>query len=186
MKRIGLVLLLSLTVCIGVGLGQEADLSKHPGYIDLEKIEIPSTADRVTDISLGPALLKLTEVFYEDEDAKDGFGITSVRVKSFEIRRRAEEAVRRAMEKIEDQLERDSWESLIRVTGEDEFVRISLKFDGEKPVGLVLLAYETGDEAAFINVVGDNIDFKSICNMGLGMHSRWHKHLSDCFDDDGH
>ena len=50
-------------------------------------------------------------------------------------------------------------------------------------VGLVLLAYETGDEAAFINVVGDNINFKSICSLGLGMHGRWHRHLSDCFDD---
>ena len=186
MKRVGLCLVWTLVVCVGAGLAQEVDLSKHPGYIDLEKIEIPSYADRVTDITLGPAVLKLAEFFCSDEedDAKASFGITSVRIKSFDVRRRDEEKVMAAMKGIEEKLQKENWESLVRVTGEDEFVRISLKFDDNKPVGLVLIGFESGDEAAFINVVGDNINFKSICHMGLGLHGRWHRHLSDCFDGD--
>lgn len=184
MKRLVLIL---MTAALSFGVTavaqvEDVDLEKLEGYIDLEQIEIPVDAKSVTDITLGPALLKLAEAFCCDEGEEiKAFGISSVRIKAFDLYRADVKKVRKAMESIAEQLKKDAWESLVTVTSEEEYVRIAIKFTANQPVGLMLLAMDEDDEAAFVNVAGENINFKHLTHIGMGHGWKWHKHLHGCF-----
>ena len=180
MKRVILLTAL-LSFCLAVQ-AQDVELEKLAGYVDLEKIEIPVDARSVTDITLGPALLRLAEDFCYDEDEEiAGFGISSVRIKAFDLYRADVKKVREAMETIADKLKTEDWESLVTVTSEEEFVRIAIKFVEDKPVGLMILVFDEDDEAAFVNVAGNDINFKHLTGIGMGMGKHWFRHLDDCW-----
>lgn len=158
---------------------QEVNLEEHPGYIYIEDIKISDRDGRVTDISLGPAFLRFARNLTEDEDADLGrfiSGIFSIRVKAFEVDLEESEKVKKIMDKFVKKMEEAKWERLVRVKKEDERLDVRVKFDGEKAVGIFLMAHDPGDEAAFVNVVGDNIDFKHIGSLGKGLfgfHCDW-------------
>ena len=169
-----------LLVLIGCGLfvtgavAQDIDITRHPGYVDLEKIEIPEDAGSITDIDLGPALLRLAfwaeEEFDVNEDlTKSLSGLLSVRIKSFDIGYRESEDMRSMMEKLEKRLMKDKWENLVRVRGEDEIMNISLKTVRNKIVGFFMMSLEEGDQVAFANIVASNIDLSSIRKLGMGL-----------------
>ncbi|MEJ2627765.1 MAG: hypothetical protein P8078_04335, partial [bacterium] len=82
--KIFAVLLIILFAGMNV-YAQEIDITKEPGYIDLEKIKIPDSAGEITDICLGPALLRMFKSFDDDEISSKMNGLLSIRVKSFEL-----------------------------------------------------------------------------------------------------
>ena len=61
-----LILLLGLSVSLHA---DEVDIKKLPGYIDIEKIEIPDRAEEVTEVTIGPELLMATFGSLEKEDS---------------------------------------------------------------------------------------------------------------------
>lgn len=151
---------------------QDINVEKHPGYINLEEIEIPSESERIIDISLGPAFLRFINDFLNDKSDKDSrilTGIISIRVKSFDIRLKDTDKIRSIMKQIEEKLGREKWERLVRVKDEDELIDVSMKFEEEKPVGLLLMALDPGDEAAFVNIIGKNIDMKTLGCIRMGL-----------------
>jgi hypothetical protein len=152
---------------------QRMDITKHPGYIDLEDIKIPDSAEEITDIDLGPALLALARLGSEDEDediSKGLAGILSIRVKSYEIGYDEVEKIRPVMDKLEKKLKEEGWERLVRTRRRDEFTNISMKIVEGKIVGFFLMSVEPGEEVTFANVVGGNIDLESIKNFGMGLN----------------
>ena len=153
-------------------LAQEIDIKKQPGYVDLSKIKIPGKAGKVTEISLGPALLKLAAGISENSDkklSKTLSGIFSIQVKSFEVDSVEAKKIRPIIAEIEKKLERERWEELVRVKEEDELTIISIKHDKGKVVGLMVMSLQPGDEASFVNIVG-NIDLKNIGKIGMGLN----------------
>ena len=155
-------------------VAQDVDITRHPGYIDLEKIRIPENAESVTDIDLGPALLRLAAWAQEEYDVDENLtkslsGLLSVRVKSFDIGHRETGGMRDLMEKLEKRLQKEKWENLVRVRGEDEIVNISLKMVRNKIVGFFMMSMDEGDQVAFANIVGGNIDLDSIRGLGMGL-----------------
>jgi len=160
-------MLISLVVSILFSMGaraQEFDLEKHPGYIDLEKIEVPDKAGRITDISLGPAFVKFVK-WAKGEDAEEESGhfsgILSIRVKAFEVDDEDVDMIRNIMSEFAKTMESKEWENVVLVKHEDERFEVRVKFDGKKAIGLFMMAHEPGDEVAFVNIVGDDIDFKN-------------------------
>jgi hypothetical protein len=154
-------------------VAQDIDITRHPGYIDLEEIKVPDNAGQITDIDLGPALLRLA-LWAEEETGVEDLqkslsGLLSLRVKSFDIHHDENESIRAVMEKIDKKLKREKWEMLVRVKSEDVITNISLKTKKGKIVGFFLMSMEAGDKVAFANIVGGNIDLESIKNMGLGL-----------------
>ena len=167
-ERLLIGLFVVLAVCLGVH-AQEFELEKHPGYVDLEKITIPEKTDCVTDITLGPAVLRfIKRMRIDDEDREKGIsGIFSIRVKAFEVDYDESEKMQGIMNEFEKTMEKKGWENLVRVQKRDERMEIRVKFDDEKAVGIFVMAHESGEEAAFINVVGDDI---SLDNIHCGRH----------------
>lgn len=183
MKKVISIIVVLLLVSICTIQAQDVALEKHPGYVDLEEIDIPGDAEDITDISLGPAFLRLLQEFTEDMDDDEipkFSGLISIRIKAFDVHYRDEERIRSKMEKIAAQLKKEDWEMFVHLKGEDEFVNISVKFDGERIIGIMLMALESGDEAAFVNVVGNEID-SSIRMMGK-MSMGWNGAVFRWFD----
>jgi hypothetical protein len=163
--------LLLLAFCMSVK-AQDVDTTKHPGYINLEDIEIPESAEEVTDIDLGPALLAFAKMGRDKEgkDLEKGLkGILSIRVKSFDIGYRDVKKIRPIMDKIEKKLERDDWVLLVRTKSRDELANISMKVVDGKVVGFLLMSIDSGSEVSFVNIFGGNIDLESIKDIGMGL-----------------
>jgi hypothetical protein len=165
MAKRNMLITLILLILFSMGTrAQEFDLEKHPGYIDLEKIEIPDKAGRVTDISLGPAFVKFVK-WANGEDAEEDLrhfsGILSIRVKVFEVDDEDTETIRRIMNEYAKKMEAKEWENMVLMKHEDERFEVRVKFDGKRAIGFFMMAHEPGDEVAFVNIVGDDIDFKN-------------------------
>jgi len=173
MRQLVPVILIILLPC-GWALAQDdAAVKKHPGYIDLEQIKIPADAGEVTDINIGPGLMRmLAALGDEDQDIerqmKDFF---SIRVRSFEMHPEMMESILETMQDIEKKLEKEKWESLIRVKNRDERVNVSIKYDTKNRMqGLLIMAMDPDDEeVTFVNLVG-KINIGDLANLGVGLN----------------
>ena len=162
--KLYMTLCIMMGLCVGV-MAQDIDITKLPGYVNIEEIQIPDEEGKLVDISLGPAVLRLAKDMNEDEGGRLAdfiSGIYSVRVKAFDVDRDEEEKIRDIMDAYAKKMENDQWERLVLVKSDDERADIRVKFDDDKVVGIFLMAFEPDDEAVFINVVGKHIDLKQI------------------------
>ena len=157
-RTVVLTLLLVLC-CITNALAQQgADVTKMAGYIDLDDIEIPEDAEEITDIDLGPAMLKMAFGVDRDTDSDlaDALSrIYSIRVKGFEVGYREVAQIEDAIDKIEARLKADRWERLIYVKNRDERITVNIIQVEDKIGGLMVIVFEPEDQVMFINIVGD-------------------------------
>ncbi len=163
-----LILLLGLSVSLHA---DEVDIKKLPGYMDIEKIEIPDGAEDVTEVTIGPELLKATLGSLENEDSdmlELLAGILSIRVRAFDLKSNQMKGVRSIVEDIEKTLDKKEWTRIVRAKSPDELTNISVRFDEGNMVGLLVMSVEE-DEAAFINIVGDLNLGKILASLGDGM-----------------
>jgi hypothetical protein len=149
----------------------EDDFKRHPGYVNLDEIKIPDKAGEVTEIHLGPALLKLMSI--ADDDEEDDLSTTlsdikGIQVKTFEIGPSEAENIIPIMDRIEEEMNHKGWERLVLVKEKDERVVVSIKPDEGKAVGLLVMSLESSGEASFVNIVG-TIDLKTIGNMDINL-----------------
>ncbi len=170
-----IITLMLLSGALSSVVAQEYDeesIKTHPGYVDLEEIQIPESAERVTDISLGPALLRLMATFangMDDREDVDYSGYLSIRVKSFEINRQQSDEMKPVMERIEKNLKKDKWERLMTINDKDDYTIVSMVTHKDKPAGLFIMSMEYNENVSFVNVAG-NIDLEQISRMGLGIN----------------
>jgi hypothetical protein len=168
------ILVLALIALLALCLGAQAkdiEVEKLPGYIDLGKIEVPADAEEVVEVDLGPALLRLAS--QADEDGQDELSqllsrIYSIRVKSFSMEDMDTDKVQAHIKEIEDKLERDKWHKMVHVKDRDEFITVRAIHKDDLIAGLMIMAFEADDHAAFVNVVGD-IDLALIVKFLGGM-----------------
>ncbi len=162
--------LFMLALAVGV-YAQEGDLKKQPGYVNFDEIKIPDKAGEVTEITLGPGLVKLAAMAADDKDEDLDevlSNIKGIQVKSFKVNESETETIQPIMDKIEAKLNREGWERLVQVKGEDERVVVSIKSIDKEIVGLLVMSLEPGDEASFVNIVG-NIDLNKIGDLGIDL-----------------
>lgn len=166
---------------------QDRQLSKHPGYIDLDDIRIPDDAEEVTEIDLGQGLLRLMTLFTDDEEAKEvGDELSrlfSIRVKSFTLDDDAELVhMRSLMEKKEKELDKNDWERLVRTKSKNELSIISIKVVKEKTVGLFIMSLDADGSVSFVNIVG-GVNLTTLTEMGIGLSDSTLKALEDNWKD---
>ena len=149
------VLLLSLVIGSQAVAG---DVKNEPGYVDLEWIQIPASADEVQDIDLSEIIKSVAA------DAKDSGDeplaqvlemARSIRVKGFTLGKDGADDVAKAVDRITKDLKKNDWKRLIYVKDDEETVTVSTRYEDGKMVGIMLVTYEPGDSVAFVNVVGD-------------------------------
>lgn len=155
-----------LAVLATAGPAFAGSIDDEPGYVDLDWIEIPRDADEVHDIDLTSMLIELADDARADgetELAELLSVIRSVRLLAFSLDD-DDERTEKAVEKLLDQLDEDDWNRMIYTKSRDELVSVnSFRHDG-RTVALTVVAYEPGDGAAFINVVGE-LDLASLIRL---------------------
>jgi hypothetical protein len=188
---------LRLTLCLALALAalQPAaraaaadDPRSLPGYIDLDWVRIPAGASEIQDVTLDPVLAGLAA----RSDGASGEALNralamvkSVRLKSFSLGGgREENAVAADVKKLQERLEKDKWQRLVYVKDGDETLTISTLYRGELMVGLLLLSYEPGHSATFVNVCGD-LDLATLLQLAGQMHGEQLEGLMKGFDPHG-
>lgn len=162
------LLLVNLTTA---GLALAKDIKDEPGYLDLEWIEIPDNASEIQDIDLTTILKSAARDAAEqgDSDLAEILSLVrSIRVKGFGLDGDHNPEVEKAVEKVTKELKKKDWKRLIYLKDDEEILSVSTKYDGEDLVGLVIMAYSPGDEAMFVNIVGD-LDLGTIMSLVGGL-----------------
>jgi hypothetical protein len=156
-----------LVLGIGVTAFAQNDMSRNPGYVDLDDIEIPDSVGEVTEVNLGPDLMRIAAPFAPE--APDMKFPISIRVKSFQTDPRTAEKMKPIMEKIAKRLRDRNWKDLVRVQKRNEFTVVSIKTDNhDRQMGMMVMSVEPSGEVSFVNLVG-NMDFNMLPMMGINV-----------------
>ncbi len=170
MKRL-IVAVVFLLIC--ALSAQAQDLSSHPGFVDLDRIQIPVNAENITEVNLGPELLKMAAKMENgDSDLTDTLGgLFGIRIKSFDLTPELAGQIKPIVDQIQAQLDSDNWKRLVYVKDGAELVTVSIKYDPadeSKVAGMMVIAFEPGAEATFVNIVG-SIDLAHLGGLMDGM-----------------
>ena len=115
------------------GLTQDFDLINHPGYINLDDIDIPINAVNVTEVSIGPEILQMVNMFSDDEiPEKDWNGFLNITVKTFDVDSVISEKLSEKMAKLDKKLKRENWKPLVRSRSGKEVTNVSIKYSKDK------------------------------------------------------
>lgn len=171
MKRI--LFVIALFYMLGLSLAfvqtqEDEELMNHPGYVDFEGIGIPEKAEETVEVYVKKALLKLVAQATGHEDStlsKLLSKLLLIRVNTFSIDSKVAGDIKQRIIRMESALEKKKWEKVLRFKEGDELANVYMKMDHEKIVGLVVMAVEEGDEAVFVNIVGE-LDLNSIGKLG--------------------
>lgn len=158
MNTLRVALVAALLLSLAATAASALMLEDAPGYVDLEWIEIPDSADEIQDIDLSPVLLDMAKDAEQAGDpalAQALSMVHSIRVKSWSLDVEGDGDADAAVERVTARLKKDGWKRLIYVKDDDETIAVSTFYDGDNMAGLMLVAYEPGENVAFVNVVGD-------------------------------
>ncbi len=136
-------------------MAQEDALVDLPGYVDFGELGAIYGEPKV-QIALGEALLGFVSAMAANEEPETAelFNrLKGVRVNVYNVAGDAGPAVDQISE-VASMLSSNAWSPIVRVNDEGEQVQIFLKMAGESVEGLTLMAVD-GEEAVFINVIGD-------------------------------
>lgn len=152
MKRI----VIFLTALLALpAMAQEDALVDLPGYVDFGELGEIYGEPKV-QIALGEALLGFVSAMAKNEEPETAelFNkLKGVRVNVYNVAGDAGPALDQ-VKRVGSMLSGSAWSPIVRVNEEGEQVQIFLKMNGETVEGLTLMAVD-GEEAVFINVIGD-------------------------------
>lgn len=154
-KRFCLVFLLTLALPFA---SRAADAEKAPGYFDFDDLPISGKGEYV-DINLSSSLLSLAGRIACDGDPETAAilkGLKQVRVSVVNLDSDNKEKAASQVEAVRRKLANAGWEQAVNVReSSGETVNIHVKTgSGETIEGLVVTAFEPGDEAVLVNIVG--------------------------------
>jgi hypothetical protein len=132
-------------------------LSDQPGYVSVEQLDLFPKEDLSVEINLEGALLRMVAAATRGEDP--GFAqmisnLKGIQVQVFPLAGVEEKSVRTKIGRAIRLLEDRGWKATVRVREKDEESYIYLKESGDQILGLTVLAFTAGQEAALINIVG--------------------------------
>jgi hypothetical protein len=158
---------------VAVALAAFSGVVHAQGYFDFS--QVPGLGDEPTvQIDLNPAMLGFVMAAAQETDphaAEVIAGIETVRVLVYETLEDPE-AVLEFVEDSSGALERDGWNRMVYIQEDDEKVRIYVKLEDTRPVGMTIMVVDgSANEAVFINVAGeiDPVKLGQVANgMGFG------------------
>lgn len=173
----GILAAIVLGVCvvscmlIAARTASDEDYKKLPGYVDFEQTLGDMHAS--VEVFLKGSLLVLAReaVKADDPELTELLSkIDYIHVKVLPLKGVSAVGLESKTSRLAEQLEQKGWELTVRVREDGEQVHVYV-LPGDKGdiAGLVVMAIEEGDEAAFVNVVG-NINPTEIGRIGRTFH----------------
>ncbi len=147
--------------------GQDDELEKAPGYIDLDQVFDFKKDTATTEIEIMNPLLSIVAEASEAEDpelAKLLSFLKFIKVYSFPTAPEQFDSIKERIDRADKKMLDRKWERFVRVKKSHELTNIYMKLAGKKVVGLTILAVDK-DETVFVNIVG-TIDMSSIGKLG--------------------
>ena len=145
------------------------DLTRQPGYLDLQSIEGWFDTEPTLEVNVKGALLKLVAEASRREDPELAdllHKLQAVQVRGFSPRSAQLGDVERRVSELSRQLEQRGWDTVARVREHDEQVSMFVRTDGDLLAGLVVMVVSPGEnETVFVNIVGE-IDPMQIGRIG--------------------
>ena len=155
-RKLFMALLVLSFIVSGMAFAQK--VKSEPGYVDLDWIEIPASADEVQDIDLTTILKTVASDAKgsgDEELAQILEMVRSIRVKGFSVDETSAKDVEKAVHKMTSDLKANDWKRLIYLKDDDEVTSVNTKYADDKLVGLMVIVYEANSEVLFANIVGD-------------------------------
>lgn len=135
---------------------QTNNLKDLAGYVDFGELSSVYGEPKVR-INIGKKLLWFVGLVakHGDKDVAELLKkLDGVRVEVYKLDHNTDAAVN-VVKDVSAQLQARDWEPIISIQEEDEQVRIYVKMSEEEINGLVVMVVKPGDEAVFINIIGD-------------------------------
>ena len=148
----------------------DAEIRKLPGYVDFDAMKLFEGQEARIEVYLKDPMLELVARFIKSEDP-ELFEVLAklklVRVQVFDVDHVQAQKVSEVTSATARQLDEKGWERIVRVREDDEHVDVYLKpsKDYEWLDGLVVMVVDGGEEAIFVNIVGQ-IDPDDIAKLG--------------------
>ena len=152
--------------------------ASHPGYLSLQPfLDLAGPDDDVTEVNVGPELLKSLTQAVEDPEARKMMGdmvaihAVVLGLTGDDVSTRLDRA-RRLVADTTKRLQDAGWESIVRVKKDSSAVSVLTKSAGAegKVHGLAVLVVETDEDApqiVFANIAG-NLDMAQIRRLSSG------------------
>ncbi|NOZ61136.1 MAG: DUF4252 domain-containing protein [Calditrichaeota bacterium] len=158
-----------ISMQISVFAGDDEQYKDHPGYVDFSKIDIPGDAEESVEVFLQSPMLKIVAAVTEGDDPALSAMLENlllIRVNSFKLQATEAAKIVSQINRIEKKLHEQKWEKIVRVKDKTDRANIYLKTDSRNRIaGLVVMAIDNGNEAVFVNIVG-NIDMNQVSKLG--------------------
>ena len=167
MKMLKYCFILTLTLIPLCLFGQDDELEKTPGFVDLDQVFDFRTDSATTEIEIKNPLLSLVAEASEAEDpelAKLLSFLKFIKVYSFPTTPEQFDSIKERIDGADKKMVDRKWERFVRVRQKGELTNIYMKLVGKKVVGLTILAVDK-EETVFVNIVG-TIDMSSIGKLG--------------------
>ena len=85
MKRIILAVAALMLIAPLPAISTDDEIKNHPGYIDLDGIEVPKTSESMTVVDLGPDLLRIFSKSHDDDPDEEPSRIMSIHLSLIHI-----------------------------------------------------------------------------------------------------
>ena len=153
-----------------LALPAQADDSfeSNPGYIDFDKYMSVSAEDSTVEVNIKGPLLKLAASILEaqNEDISNLIGnVELVRVHVYKVDDENRDQFAASVQKISESLSNKNWEQLVKVKDGDENVGVFANMPTDDIIAGIVVSVSEGDEAVFVNVVGD-VAIESLAELG--------------------
>jgi hypothetical protein len=181
-----LLLLLGLLGTAAAAAHAEPRLSDLPGYIPIEQLGLFSHQDLSIEVNLEGPLLRLVGESTSKSDPE--FSHLVAELKAIRVRvvqldqgsaaKLGAEALRGQLRDAAHWLESRGWNAIVRVHEKQSDDFIYARQNADQIVGLAVLHFEAGHEAALVNLVG-RFDPAQLGRLGRNLDIEPLKHLSD-------
>ncbi len=163
MPTIFIAAALAVAIPLGAGAqtGSEKDddaLRSHPGYVDFSTLDKIGQEAKV-EVNLRNPMLGLVGKFISEEDPELRELISNLkllRVRVYNVTPESIEKLLAAGSETSKMLDKKGWERIVRVRDENEHVDVYFKpsKNADFLEGVLVIALDDDDEAAFVNIVG--------------------------------
>lgn len=148
---------------------QAADaFENNPGYINFEKYVGMHAEESKVEIQLKGPLLRLAASIVEAQNEDVSSLISSVelvRVHVYEVNEENQDEFAKSVATISENLTARNWEQLVTVKDGDENVAVFANMPSEDAIAGIVVSVASGDEAVFVNVVG-NVAIEALADLG--------------------
>lgn len=148
-----------LMVLATTALQAQDDITRHPGYFDLRLLTKGIGSDPTVEINLKGFLLRMAAAAtrINDPDLADIMKtLELVWVEKYALPGSAQvQKVREQNRLMSEQLLRKGWQRIVRLRENDEDLHLLARPNGDKIIGLAAFSIEKGNEAIFVNIIGE-------------------------------